>query len=44
MKDGAHTGDLPGHVLRNSRYQAMYDDRQRGFTHRLYCAAVRGAT
>jgi N-acyl-D-aspartate/D-glutamate deacylase len=22
MKEGNHTGNLPGHVLRNSRYQA----------------------
>jgi N-acyl-D-aspartate/D-glutamate deacylase len=24
MKEGRHTGDLPGHVLRNSRYQAAH--------------------
>ena len=24
MKEGAHTGNLPGRVLRNSRYQATH--------------------
>jgi N-acyl-D-amino-acid deacylase len=24
MKEGAHTGNLPGRVLRNSRYQAAH--------------------